>query len=65
MRQLGIKLPQAAFEIEVREIRRRAVSRPCDQHRVEIVTQDQVVEMRIDEVDPRTRTPMPEQPIFT
>ena len=64
VRQLGVKFAQASFEIEIREVRRRAVARPGDEQRVEIVAQDDAVEVGIHEVDPRAGAPVPEQAVF-
>jgi hypothetical protein len=65
VRQFALTLPQAALKVKVREIRRRAVPWPGDEHRVEIVAQDHAIQMCMDEINSWTCTPVPSSRSFT
>jgi len=65
VRQFALTLRQAALKVKVREIRRRAVPWPGDEHRVEIVAQDHAIQMCMDEINSWTCTPVPSSRSFT
>ena len=58
----GIELRVRTFKIGVRHHAGPAMSRPADVNNVEIVLRDQAVEVHIDKVQSRRRTPVTEQP---
>ena len=60
----GIELRVRTFKIGVRHHAGPAMSRPADVNNVEIVLRDQAVEVHIDKVQSRRRTPMTKQPRF-
>ena len=61
-RHLGVDLCVRALEVGVRDRRRAAVAGPDHVDRVQIPVADHPVRMRVDEVQPRRRPPVPEQP---
>src|SRR6185437_5883737 len=60
-RDVGIALGVAPLEIGVADERRPAVARARDVDHLQVVLADDPVEMHIDEVLSRSRTPMPEE----
>ena len=62
--QFGIIIMQRTFQIEICEHGGRTMSRPRDQEHIDIMTQDQVIEMRVYQVDARVGTPVTKQTIF-
>ena len=59
-----IDLAVRALEVGVRDEPRPAVARPGHVERVEVAGPDRAVEVRVDEVQPRGRPEVPEQPRF-
>ena len=63
-REFGIEVPQAAFQVSVGEIRRRAVARTGHEQEVQVVGEDQPVQVRVDEIDSGAGAPMTQQPVL-
>ena len=64
LRDAGVKLAVAALEIGIRHQTRTAVTGAGNVDHVQVMFLDQAVEMNVDEIQARCRTPMPEQPRF-
>src|SRR5437867_9692454 len=62
LRDGGIQLAVRSLEVGVRDERGAAVSRPGDVDDVEVVLPDYAVQVHVDEVLPRRRAPVPEEP---
>ena len=62
LRDGGIELAVRSLQVGVRNQRGPAVSRPGNVDHVEIVLPDDAVQVHVDEVLPRRRAPVPEEP---
>src|SRR5581483_1517301 len=62
--QCGIEVVKCAFKIKIREIGRRAVTRTGDQHYVEILAKDELIQMSVNKINSGTGSPMAKQPVF-
>jgi hypothetical protein len=58
----GVDLAVGAFEVGVGHQSWAAVTRPGDEHRVEVALLDRPVQVGIEQVQPRRGPPVPEQP---
>src|SRR6266487_3526374 len=63
-RQFGVIFLQRALEIQVCQVRRRSMSRACDQEHIDIVAHNQSIKMRINQVDVMTRITVTQQSIL-
>src|SRR5215470_8954067 len=62
LRYVRVDLAVRALEVGVRHQTWAAVAWPGDKDHVEVVLLDDAIEMDVDEVEPRSRAPVPEQP---
>ena len=64
VRQRGVEVAQAAFQVEVGQVGGRAVAWTRDEHDIEVMRQDQPVEVRVDEIDAGAGAPVSQEPIL-